>query len=172
MRMTQMQTECSMCACGRLFPSVERKVWRAAPRPANPFTYLLQILIHNAQRRDPDRLEEMLFEDRRWEPPPRPPERIYNTKKKLEKAGCPCELHRAAQGRFLYGRDPVEDAREFEALYTQRRRARMWTSVWRCTWTPATVRRGISAHHTGVIWAAREARRYRESSASAWRRPA
>jgi len=132
------------------------------------FTYLLQILIHNAPKGvTRDRLEELLFEDREMENLHHALQSvIYNTKKKLEKAGLPRVNYIEQRKGVFFWTDEipvVEDAREFEALYTQAEASadvdeRLALYMDACHWYGGE----FLPTHTGVIWAAREARRYRE----------
>ena len=132
------------------------------------FTYLLQILIHGGERGvSRDRLEELLFEDRDLSNVHHALQSIiYNAKKRLEKAGLPAVNYiKQRKGVFFWTDEIplVEDAREFEALCA------------RAAETPDLDERlalYMDACHlyggeflpsqTAVIWAAREARRYRE----------
>ncbi len=132
------------------------------------FIYLLQILIHNRESGvSRDRLEELLFEDRELNNPHHALQSIiYNTKKKLERAGLPaagCIEQR--KGIFYWtGEFPlVEDAAEFDRLYRQAQETqdpdeRLALYLEACHWYSGE----FLPMQTGVIWAAREARRYKE----------
>ena len=132
------------------------------------FTYLLQILIHN--RRDwvtRDRLEELLFEDRDLDNVHHALQSvIYNAKKKLEKAGLPKVNYIIQKKGVFFWTDElpiVEDAAEFENLYKQAEEnpdldERLAQYMDACHWYSGE----FLPSQTAVIWAAREARRYRE----------
>ena len=84
-------------------------------------TSLLQILIHNRARGVPrDRLEELLFEDRDMANVHHALQSvIYNTKKKLQKAGLPpANYIEQRKGVFFWTEEIplIEDAAEFERL--------------------------------------------------------
>ena len=84
-------------------------------------TSLLQILIHNRARGVPrDRLEELLFEDRDMANVHHALQSvIYNTKKKLQKAGLPpANYIEQRKGVFFWTEEIplIEDATEFERL--------------------------------------------------------
>ena len=131
--------------------------------------YLLQILIHNRKTGvTRDRLEELLFEDRDMSNVHHALQSvIYNTKKKLLNAGLP-DLNYIEQrkGVFFWTDkiDLIEDAAEF-ALLCQRaaeaddRDEKIALYLDACHWYSGE----FLPNQTGVIWAAREARRYREA---------
>ena len=132
------------------------------------FTYLLQILIHNREQGvTRDRLEELLFEDRDMSNVHHALQSvIYNTKKKLEKSGLP-KLNYIEQdkGVFYWTRElpVVEDATAFEELFRQAENAenldeRLALYMDACHWYSGE----FLPMQASVIWAAREARRYRE----------
>ena len=87
-------------------------------------TSLLQILMHN---RDAgvtrDRLEELLFGDRDMSNVHHALQSvIYNTKKKLERAGLPPEQYIVQKSGVFFWTDRIpilEDAAEFERLFHQ-----------------------------------------------------
>ena len=86
--------------------------------------YLLQILIHEGQNGvSRDKLEELLFGDRDMSNIHHALQSvIYNTKKKLLKAGIPAEnCIEQQKGVFRWSGDipTVEDAAYFESLYRQ-----------------------------------------------------
>ena len=88
------------------------------------YTSLLQILIHNRERGvTRDRLEELLFEDRDMSNVHHALQSvIYNTKKKLEKAGLPAaDCIEQRKGVFFWtnGIQMVEDAVEFERCFRE-----------------------------------------------------
>ncbi|MBQ9685831.1 MAG: winged helix-turn-helix domain-containing protein, partial [Oscillospiraceae bacterium] len=92
------------------------------------FTYLLQILIHNRARGvTRDRLEELLFEDREMDNVHHALQSvIYNSKKKLERAGLPkVNYIEQRKGVFFWTEELplMEDASEFERLYAEAERA-------------------------------------------------
>ena len=132
------------------------------------FIYLLQILIHNRESGvSRDRLEELLFEDRELNNPHHALQSIiYNTKKKLERAGLPAsDCIEQRKGIFYWtGEFPlVEDAAEFDRLYRQAQETqdpdeRLALYLEACHWYSGE----FLPMQTGVIWAAREARRYKE----------
>jgi len=130
--------------------------------------YLLQILIHGgAAGVSRDRLEELLFGDRDMSNIHHALQSvIYNTKKKLLKAGLPAEnCIEQTKGVFRWsGAIPtVEDAAYFESLY---RRAEDTKDLDErlALYLEACYAYGgeFLAMQTGVVWAAREARRYKE----------
>ena len=132
-------------------------------------TYLLQILIHNRKNGvTRDRLEELLFEDRDMANVHHALQSvIYNTKKKLIHAGLP-ELNYIEQrkGVFFWTDqiDLVEDAAEFDLLCQKAaestdRDEQIALYLDACHWYSGE----FLPNQTAVIWAAREARRYREA---------
>lgn len=132
------------------------------------FTYLLQILIHNRERGvTRDRLEELLFADRDLDNVHHALQSvIYNAKKKLEKAGLPKASYiEQKKGVFFWTEEipVIEDAAEFERLYREAEAAkdldeRLALYMDASHWYGGEFLPG----QTAVIWAAREARRYRE----------
>lgn len=132
------------------------------------FTSLLQILIHDRERGvTRDRLEELLFEDRDLSNVHHALQSIiYNAKKRLEKAGLPPVNYIEQRKGVFYWTDEIpviEDAREFESMCARAEETadldeRLALYMDAChlyggEFLPA---------QTAVIWAAREARRYRE----------
>ena len=132
------------------------------------FAYLLQILIHNREKGVPrDRLEELLFEDRDMSNIHHALQSvIYNAKKKLEQAGLPkANYIEQKKGVFFWTRELplVEDASEFEALYRRAESAedeneRIALYLDACHWYSGE----FLPMQAAIIWAAHEARRYRE----------
>lgn len=130
--------------------------------------YLLQILIHNRERGVPrDRLEELLFENRDMDNVHHALQSvIYNTKKKLEKAGLPPANYIEQRKGVFYWTDAfelLEDAERFESLMREADTAadmdeRLALYMDACHWYGGE----FLPSQTGVIWAAREARRLRE----------
>ena len=133
------------------------------------FAYLLQILIHN---RDSgvtrDRLEELLFEDRDMSNIHHALQSvIYNTKKKLEQAGLPpVNYIEQRKGVFFWTKEiPLtEDAADFDELYRRAaetededEKLALYLDACHC------YSGEFLPMQAGVIWAAREARRYREA---------
>ena len=133
------------------------------------FAYLLQILIHN---RDSgvtrDRLEELLFEDRDMSNIHHALQSvIYNTKKKLEQAGLPpVNYVEQRKGVFFWTKEiPLtEDAADFDELYRRAaetededEKLALYLDACHC------YSGEFLPMQAGVIWAAREARRYREA---------
>ena len=128
-------------------------------------TSLLQILIHNrAQGVTRDRLEELLFEDRDMANVHHALQSvIYNTKKKLQKAGLPpVNYIEQKKGVFFWtGEIPLlEDAAEFERLClaaeaTEDRDEKLALSQEAAHWYAGE----FLPNQTAVIWAAQEARR-------------
>ena len=128
-------------------------------------SYLLQILIHNrAHGVTRDRLEELLFEDRDMSNVHHALQSvIYNTKKKLERAGFPaanCIAQR--KGVFFWTEEIplVEDATEFERLYREAeacedRDEKLVLYLEASHWYSGE----FLPSQTAVIWAAQEARR-------------
>ena len=132
------------------------------------FAYLLQILIHNREKGvTRDKLEELLFEDRDMSNIHHALQSvIYNAKKKLEQAGLPpVNFIEQKRGVFFWTQEipMVEDAADFEALY---RRAEAAEDPDEKLALYLDACHGYSGEflpmQAGVIWAAREARRYRE----------
>lgn len=131
------------------------------------FIYLMQLVLHervNGVSRE--RLEEALFADRDIEDIRHAMRSvIYNAKKKLQKAGLP-DVNYIVQkdGVYCWTKEVpvVEDAREFERLYQEAESetdpdSRLGLFIDACyhytgEFLPA---------HAGILWAAREARRYR-----------
>ena len=132
-------------------------------------TSLLQILIHERRHGvTRDRLEELLFENRDMSNVHHALQSvIYNTKKKLERAGLPkVNYIEQRKGVFFWTEEipVVEDAAEFDSCYRQAEEAkdpdeRLALYVDACHWYSGE----FLPSQTGVIWAAREARRYREA---------
>ena len=132
------------------------------------FTYLLQILIHNRQQGvTRDRLEELLFEDRDMSNVHHALQSvIYNAKKKLEKVGLPKVNYIEQRKGVFFWTDElplVEDASRFDELFQQAEEAkdldeRLALYMDACHWYSGE----FLPTQAGVIWAAREARRYRE----------
>ena len=135
---------------------------------ASQFAYLLQILIHNRERGvTRDRLEELLFEDRDMSNIHHALQSvIYNAKKKLEQAGLPRVNYIVQRkGVFFWTREIplVEDAAGFEELCRQAEAAedeneRLALYIDACHWYSGE----FLPMQAAVIWAAHEARRYRE----------
>ncbi len=129
---------------------------------------LLQILIHEGQKGvSRDRLEELLFADRDMSNIHHALQSvIYNTKKKLLKAGLPAEnCIEQDKGVFRWSGDipTVEDAAYFEELFRRAAEApapdeRLVLYLDACY----TYSGEFLTAQTGTIWAAREARRYKE----------
>ncbi len=132
------------------------------------FAYLLQILIHNRDRGvTRDRLEELLFEDRDMSNVHHALQSvIYNAKKKLEKAGLPKVNYIEQKKGVFFWTDEiplVEDATTFEDLYrkaeeTEDEDERIALYMEACHWYSGE----FLPMQAAVIWAAHEARRYRE----------
>lgn len=132
------------------------------------FTYLLQILIHNRERGvTRDRLEELLFEDRELDNVHHALQSIiYNAKQKLTRAGLPGEQFiQQKKGVFFWTSELplIEDAAEFERHYTMAEESaeepeKLALYLEACHWYTGE----FLPAHTAVIWAAQEARRYRE----------
>ena len=133
------------------------------------FAYLLQILIHNREKGvTRDRLEELLFEDREMSNIHHALQSvIYNAKKRLEHAGLPPVSYiEQRKGVFFWTSqiEVVEDAASFDELYQKAEKAenleeRLALYLDACHWYTGE----FLPMQAGVIWAAREARRYREA---------
>ena len=133
------------------------------------FAYLLQILIHNREKGvTRDRLEELLFEDREMSNIHHALQSvIYNAKKRLEQAGLPPAGYiEQRKGVFFWTSqiEVVEDAASFDELYQKAEKAenleeRLALYLDACHWYTGE----FLPMQAGVIWAAREARRYREA---------
>ena len=133
------------------------------------FAYLLQILIHNREKGvTRDRLEELLFEDREMSNIHHALQSvIYNAKKRLEQAGLPPVGYiEQRKGVFFWTSqiEVVEDAARFDELYQKAEKAenleeRLALYLDACHWYTGE----FLPMQAGVIWAAREARRYREA---------
>ncbi len=132
------------------------------------FAYLLQILLHNREKGvTRDRLEDLLFEDREIDNVHHALQSvIYNAKQKLAKTGLPqANYIEQRKGVFFWtGAIPVvEDAVSFEELYRAAEAAEDENE---------RVALYLDACHSyggeflpmqaAVLWAAHEARRYRE----------
>ena len=132
------------------------------------FAYLLQILIHNRDKGvTRDRLEALLFGDREISNVHHTLQSvIYNAKKKLRQAGLPPVNYIEQQkGVFFWTREIplVEDATTFEHLYHRAEAAedvneRIALYQDACHWYSGE----FLPMQAAVIWAAHEARRYRE----------
>ena len=132
------------------------------------FAYLLQILIHNRDKGvSRDKLEELLFEDRDMSNIHHALQSvIYNAKKRLEQAGLPpVNYIEQKKGVFFWtGEIPlVEDAAGFEELCRkaesaedENERIALYLDACHC-YTGEFL-----PMQAAVIWAAHEARRYRE----------
>ena len=127
--------------------------------------YLLQILIHAREKGvNRDRLEDLLFEDREISNVHHALQSvIYNTKRKLEKAGLPSSsVIEQRKGMFYWSHElpVVEDAAEFERLYLESENttnpdeqlALLMDAV---NWYAGE----FLPMQTATIWAAQEARR-------------
>ncbi len=129
---------------------------------------LLQLLIHEGEKGvSRDRLEELLFADRDMSNIHHALQSvIYNTKKKLLKAGLPAEnCIEQDKGVFRWSGDipTVEDAAYFERLFRSAEAApspdeRLVLYLDACYAYGGE----FLTVQTGTIWAAREARRYKE----------
>ena len=127
--------------------------------------YLLQILLHAREKGvTRDRLEDLLFENREISNVHHALQSvIYNTKRRLEKAGLPPENYiEQRKGVFFWTQKlPVtEDAVEFERLFRQAEDTkdpdeRLALYLDACHWYGGE----FLPMQTGVIWAAQEARR-------------
>ena len=129
---------------------------------------LLQLLIHEGEKGvSRDRLEELLFADRDMSNIHHALQSvIYNTKKKLLKAGLPAEnCIEQDKGVFRWsGSIPtVEDAACFEGLFHRAEEAPS-PDERLALYLDACYAYGgeFLTVQTGTIWAAREARRYKE----------
>ena len=130
--------------------------------------YLLQILIHNRERGvTRDRLEELLFEDRDMSNIHHALQSvIYNVKKKLAQEGLPPGNYiEQKKGVFFWTGEiaVVEDAACFEELYRRAESAededeRIALYLDACHWYSGE----FLPMQAAIIWAAHEARRYRE----------
>ncbi|MBR1455747.1 MAG: hypothetical protein IJ594_01135 [Oscillospiraceae bacterium] len=128
-------------------------------------TYLLQILIHNRETGVPrDRLEELLFENRDMSNVHHALQSvIYNTKKKLERAGLPAANCIAQRKGVFFWTDEisvVEDAAEFVRLCraaeeTADADEKLALYLEAAHWYDGE----FLPSQTAVIWAAQEARR-------------
>ena len=135
---------------------------------SSQFAYLLQILIHNRDRGvTRDRLEELLFEDRDMSNIHHALQSvIYNAKKKLEQAGLPpVNYIEQRKGVFFWTGELtlVEDAACFEDYYrraevSKDENERIALYLEACHWYSGE----FLPMQAAVIWAAHEARRYRE----------
>lgn len=131
------------------------------------YTNLLQILIHNRGRGvTRDRLEELLFEDRDMANVHHALQSvIYNTKKKLERAGLPTANYIVQKKGVFFWTDAfsiMEDASEFDELYRRAEtsndpdeRLALYSEA--CHWYSGE----FLPQQTAVIWVAQEARRYK-----------
>ena len=128
-------------------------------------TSLLQILLHNREHGvTRDRLEELLFEDRDMSNVHHALQSvIYNTKKKLQKAGLPpVNYIEQRKGVFFWTHEIpiVEDAAEFERLYHEAEAAEDKDEQLALYQEATHWYTGeFLPNQTAVIWAAQEARR-------------
>ena len=132
------------------------------------FAYLLQILMHNRDKGvSRDRLEELLFEDRDMSNIHHALQSvIYNAKKKLEQAGLPpANYIEQRKGVFFWTEEIplIEDAAVFEELCrraanTEDENERIALYMEASHWYSGE----FLPMQAAVIWAAHEARRYRE----------
>ena len=132
------------------------------------FAYLLQILIHNRDKGvTRDRLEELLFEDRDMSNIHHALQSvIYNAKKRLQQAGLPpVNYIEQKSGVFFWTKEIplVEDATGFEECFREAQKAeaedeRIALYIDACHWYSGE----FLPMQAAVIWAAKEARRYRE----------
>lgn len=126
---------------------------------------LLQILIHDREHGvSRDRLEELLFGDREMSNIHHALQSvIYNTKKKLEKAGLPkCNCIQQRRGMFFWTAELplVEDAAEFERLFHEAEKAEDPHEKLALYMDAAHLYGGeFLPNQTSAIWAAQEARR-------------
>ena len=126
---------------------------------------LLQILLHDRENGvTRDRLEELLFEDRDMSNVHHALQSvIYNTKKKLQKAGLPdINLIEQRRGVFFWTdeMEVVEDAYEFERLYREAEATEDQDEKLALYMDAAHWYNGeFLPNKTAVIWAAQEARR-------------
>ena len=126
---------------------------------------LLQILLHDREHGvTRDRLEELLFEDRDMSNVHHALQSvIYNTKKKLQKAGLP-EINFIEQRRGVFfwtdELEVVEDAAEFERLYNEAEASEDRDEKLALYMDAAHWYNGeFLPNKTAVIWASQEARR-------------
>lgn len=132
------------------------------------FICLMQLLLHErAEGVGRDRLEEALFAERDIEDIRHALRSvIYNAKKKLKKAGLPEENYIVQKEGVYYWTDRVpveEDAERFEQLYGEavkeqqpERRLKLYLDACFC------YQGEFLPSYAGELWAAQEARRYRE----------
>ena len=131
-------------------------------------TSLLQILIHNREHGvTRDRLEELLFEDRDMSNVHHALQSvIYNTKKKLQKAGLPPVNYIEQRKGVFFWTDQipmVEDATEFERFYYEAESSDDQDEQLALYQEAAHWYAGeFLPSQTAVIWAAQEARRLKE----------
>lgn len=128
-------------------------------------SYLLQILIHNREHGVPrDRLEDLLFENRDMSNIHHALQSvIYNTKKRLEKAGLPPVNYIEQKKGVFFWTDQiplVEDAAEFtrfarEAEAAEDRDEKLALYLEAAHWYDGE----FLPNQTAVVWAAQEARR-------------
>ncbi len=132
------------------------------------FVSLLQILIHHREKGvTRDRLEDLLFEDRDIEDIHHALQNVvYGTKRKLEKAGLPPANYIVQKKGVFYWTDEiplVEDAARFEELFRQAENAEDENERIALYMDACHLYTGeFLPMQAAVIWAAHEARRYRE----------
>lgn len=130
--------------------------------------YLLQILIHQGEAGvSRDRLEELLFADRDMSNIHHALQSVvYNTKRKLAKSGFPAEdCIEQKKGMFFWSArvKTVLDCAEFEALYHEALDTKDLDERQTLFLNACYAYGGeFLPMQTGVVWAAREARRYKE----------
>ncbi len=170
MRMTEMQEDVLYVRMlGGFSVQMNGKLIAGGSKADNSqFAYLLQILIHNRDRGvTRDRLEELLFEERDMSNVHHALQSvIYNAKKKLEKAGLPkVNYIEQKKGVFFWTHEIpiIEDASRFEEIYmkageSEDENERIALYMEACHWYSGE----FLPMQAAVIWAAHEARRYRE----------
>ncbi len=132
------------------------------------FAYLMQVLLHNRKRGvSRDRMEQILFGDRDVTDIHHAMRSvIYNAKKKLKAAGLPnVNYIEQRDGMFCWTEQiPVsEDAWEFEQVYEAAEKESDPESRLRLYMEGCYLYTGeFLGTQTGILWAAQEARRYRE----------
>lgn len=132
------------------------------------FTYMMQILLHNRKNGvSRESLEEMLFGDRDIKNVHHTMQSaIYNAKNKLRKAGLPTANYIRMEKGVFYWTDNilvVEDAAEFDRLYKEAQQEKDINAKLQILLEACHCYTGeFLSMYAGVMWAAAEARRYRE----------
>ncbi len=137
------------------------------------FIYLMQLLLHYREKGvSRELLEEVLFGEREIDNPHNAMRSvIYNAKKKLQKAGLPDASYIIQKKGIYYWTEKIavsEDSARFEALLQKAEKTENSGMKLRCLLEACYLYRGeFLPQQAAVIWAAQEARRFRQMFFSA-----